>query len=706
LYESVGYSLDELLFETLNGSSLGGFDDVLENNGNGGANSCANNAIQISAGGPELEEGENADPYYRFDETYNFPVTLNVTLDLNDEDQHDILLSGMPVLVQIASLPNLNGTDDLTIQLSSSVQINLADHGEETDGIFRAFVPVEVPHEVVYPPNFVSTSSSLLESVVFTTAARVVLLTELNNNDEDGESEDLYQVSNAQIDLNLFCHLMQFSFRIQAVISRRIMGGSVLYYQEPVILAVDGFYKISSNVTISLLVSVILFFLLSVIRYSDNKVMKLSQHTFLIALLVAAIFAMVAARAITPESDFTCRIGPIPAITFSTLVTYIVLGRLWRCSLLMSSFMTHQKDPRSESKRKRLNEINDLLSYLTQWRALIERAIPQSFKKRKSLLITPSTQLRRSVTTVELTRLLFVLMLPTIILDVVYYMMDERIGGSYSYMEFDSTGFYTRQNCFQHNDGRPIFLAIFGLFVFSLCFCVYMAYLTNELPSLFNETRLIYRSILTSFILTVVLIPFLVLTDHDTSSPNIGSFAYLFIFLALPFSMCWSLIYPKLVVVWSGEKIVISSMLQAQSPRNTSVVSKHLNRLSDTLTLKSASAIKSRGSYKISDSEPIPKWIEEKLTELQSRMQTITNTSMTGMIVEENDWITFKDLIVSFGDEMRDVDICYDHISVSESNDISVSDSNNEMRDVDICYDDISFCDKSDTENPSSTGRC
>ena len=197
LYESVDYSLDELLFETLNGSSLGGFDDVLENNGHGGANSCANNTIEISAGGPELEEGENADPYHRFDETYNFTVTLNVTLDLNDEDQHDILLSGMPVLVQIASLPNLNGTDDLTIQISSSEQINLADHGEEKGGLFQAFVPVEVPHEVVYSPNFVSTSSSLLESVVFTTVARVFLLTELNNIDEDGESEDLYQVRNA-----------------------------------------------------------------------------------------------------------------------------------------------------------------------------------------------------------------------------------------------------------------------------------------------------------------------------------------------------------------------------------------------------------------------------------------------------------------------------------------------------------------------------
>mmetsp|Transcript_6610 Transcript_6610/g.8664 ORF Transcript_6610/g.8664 Transcript_6610/m.8664 type:complete len:94 (-) Transcript_6610:477-758(-) len=58
--------------------------------------------------------------------------------------------------------------------------------------------------------------------------------------------------------------------------------------------------------------------------------------------------------------------------------------------------------------------------------------------------------------------------------------------------------------------------------------------------------------------MTVVLIPFLVLTDHDTSSPNIGSFAYLFIFLALPFSMKWSLIYPNLIAVWRVEKIIAS----------------------------------------------------------------------------------------------------------------------------------------------------
>ena len=37
---------------------------------------------------------------------------------------------------------------------------------------------------LVYSPNFVSTSSSLLESVVFTTVARVFLLTELNNIDD------------------------------------------------------------------------------------------------------------------------------------------------------------------------------------------------------------------------------------------------------------------------------------------------------------------------------------------------------------------------------------------------------------------------------------------------------------------------------------------------------------------------------------------
>jgi len=436
------------------------------------------------------------------------------------------------------------------------------------------------------------------------------------------------------------------------------MGSSVLYYQEPVSLVVDDFYKISSTVTISLLVSVNVFFLFSVIRYRDNTVMKLSQYTFLIALLVAAILAMVGARAITPENDTTCRIGPIPAITFSTLVTYIVLGRLWRCSLLMSSFMTHQKDPRSECKRKRLAKINDVLSYLTQWRALIERAIPQNVKHRRSDLIKPSTQLRRSVTTVELSRLLLVLVLPTLIMDIVYY-INVSTGESHSYMAYDSTGFYRRQDCLSANGNGPIYVTIFGLFVFSLCFCAYMAHLTNDLPSLFNETRLIYRSIVTSFILTLVLIPFLVLTDHDTSSPNIGSFAYLFIFLALPFSMSWSLIYPKLIVVWSGERVVVSSLLRKQS-RQANINSKHSNK-----SVSTSMVISTRSSrpYTISDTTSIPKWIEQNLAELQSRMQSITNTSLAGMLVDKMSWVTFKELIVAFADEMRNVEICYDDVS-------------------------------------------
>ena len=320
--------------------------------------------------------------------------------------------------------------------------------------------------------------------------------------------------------------------------------------------------------------------------------------------------------------------------------------------------MTHQKDPRSECKRKRLAKINDVLSYLTQWRALIERAIPQNVKHRRSNLIKPSTQLRRSVTTVELTRLLFVLMLPTIILDIVYY-INASTGDSHSYMAYDSTGFYRRQDCLSANGNGPIYVTIFGLFVFSLCFCAYMAHLTNELPSLFNETRLIYRSILTSFIMTVVLIPFLVLTDHDTSSPNIGSFAYLFIFLALPFSMSWSLIYPKLIVVWSGEKVVVSSLLRKQS-RQVNVNSKYSNT---SVSTSMAVSSRSSRSYTISDTASIPKWIEQNLTELQSRMQSITNTSIAGRLVDKMSWVTFKDLIVAFADEMRNVEISYNDAS-------------------------------------------
>ena len=194
LYEEVDSRLYDLLFGTFNGSMLAGIDDILDNNGNNGLNTCESNIIQISASRPEREEGENADPYFRFDESYDFYVTLNVTLDLTDENHGDILLPDMPVLVQIASLPNWDGIEDLMIQISPSIQINLADHGKETDGIFRAFVTVEVPHMVSYPTNFSSTvSSSLLESMVFTTAARVVLLNDLADNEGN---ENLHQVRN------------------------------------------------------------------------------------------------------------------------------------------------------------------------------------------------------------------------------------------------------------------------------------------------------------------------------------------------------------------------------------------------------------------------------------------------------------------------------------------------------------------------------
>ena len=76
-------------------------------------------------------------------------------------------------------------------------------------------------------------------------------------------------------------------------------------------------------------------------------------------------------------------------------------------------------------------------------------------------------------------------------------------------------------------------------------------------------------------------------------------------------------------------------------------------------------AVSSRSSrsYTISDTASIPKWIEQNLTELQSRMQSITNTSIAGRLVDKMSWVTFKDLIVAFADEMRNVEISYNDAS-------------------------------------------
>ena len=100
-----------------------------------------------------------------------------------------------------------DGIEDLMIQLSPSVQINLAEYGEETDGNFKAFVTVEVPHMVSYPKKISSVvSSSLLESMVFTTAARVVLVNDLADNEGN---ENLHQVRKKSFFIESCCVLIQ-----------------------------------------------------------------------------------------------------------------------------------------------------------------------------------------------------------------------------------------------------------------------------------------------------------------------------------------------------------------------------------------------------------------------------------------------------------------------------------------------------------------
>jgi hypothetical protein len=95
--------------------------------------------------------------------------------------------------------------------------------------------------------------------------------------------------------------------------------------------------------------------------------------------------------------------------------------------------------------------------------------------------------------------------------------------------------------------------------------CLFIAILargTQHFPSLFNESEHIKSLSQVVLIALTVGIPLLFLTESATVPPDVTSFLYMTLDLVLILVVDFYLILPKLQIVWSGEKVVISTFLQ------------------------------------------------------------------------------------------------------------------------------------------------
>jgi hypothetical protein len=94
---------------------------------------------------------------------------------------------------------------------------------------------------------------------------------------------------------------------------------------------------------------------------------------------------------------------------------------------------------------------------------------------------------------------------------------------------------------------------------------LFMAHRTSQLPSLFNETKVIYESALFSIVLLVLGLGIIVVTDDPETSPSVRYLVQVVWTLSIALNTSLRTMMPKLRMVWRDEKVVVSKLVSDHS---------------------------------------------------------------------------------------------------------------------------------------------
>eukprot|EP00549_Striatella_unipunctata_P023644 CAMPEP_0118676898 /NCGR_PEP_ID=MMETSP0800-20121206/2313_1 /TAXON_ID=210618 ORGANISM="Striatella unipunctata, Strain CCMP2910" /NCGR_SAMPLE_ID=MMETSP0800 /ASSEMBLY_ACC=CAM_ASM_000638 /LENGTH=314 /DNA_ID=CAMNT_0006572483 /DNA_START=309 /DNA_END=1253 /DNA_ORIENTATION=- len=91
---------------------------------------------------------------------------------------------------------------------------------------------------------------------------------------------------------------------------------------------------------------------------------------------------------------------------------------------------------------------------------------------------------------------------------------------------------------------------------------VVMAWMSSDLPSVFNEREAIFNASWINLFVMAAGLALVILTNEPTTSPNTTAFLFTGITNAIVLTTCWMLLAPKFKRIMSGEKVVVSKLLE------------------------------------------------------------------------------------------------------------------------------------------------
>lgn len=318
----------------------------------------------------------------------------------------------------------------------------------------------------------------------------------------------------------------------------------LITYQAPAkVLEVPSSVLVFCHVCRGLTAAVILFLLVQTIQHRHHQVLKLSQYSFLVVFLGAALAATLGTVLLEPRNDFYCRWSKTFVLVPLQLMLAVTTGRMWRIASVISPLLV-----------KTLRQQESWEMRLIHFLMCRRRNSDKAFKN-----------LRKEFKPEHLTVFVCVVTAVQVLIQLAAALWQEdTLDIDYNYDV--STG---RLVCTNDADvGHSVFLYGFYVFVLLMMAMLAMAHATRHLPSLFNETEVIFNTALSSLLVLGLGVAILIITDGPTTSPAIAYLTWCFQVFCLTLNATCRIMIPKLAIVWRGETVFVSKLV-AEHARTT-----------------------------------------------------------------------------------------------------------------------------------------
>ena len=324
----------------------------------------------------------------------------------------------------------------------------------------------------------------------------------------------------------------------------------VTYQAPPNILTIPRGVRYGGYAAVAVAGSVLVFLLVEVIRHRKHTSLRMAQGRFLIAFVLAGLSAVIGSVLLEPRNDIYCQWG-LSAVLMSLQLFYaITVGRVWRIYSVISPAVLQAMDCQPDDTWAHTLFFTPLQRY-TSWLLNWENR-------------TRPKRLYKTFTETQLLLVIAILTIPQVVIQVlaaVYQPWQLAL-------EMNADESIGRQYCALPEDlsyGSTIFYYGMYLFIMLLLMLLIMARATRGLPSLFNESQVIFNSLVSSIFLLVLGLGVVFGTSSPTTSPGVPYLVAVVIILFVTLQSSLRLILPKLKLAWKNESIIVSQLVTEHS---------------------------------------------------------------------------------------------------------------------------------------------